>query len=98
MYFRDGKNSLLLTYLFNPVGVESKSLCLAGFVRSKLFFEDIALVIDKSADRDYEYACAAMDSAGHSRILLEPDVYWDLLSWQAVCKNDDPARIRPYLQ
>lgn len=48
MYFRDGKELLLLTYLFKPIEISGQLYSLAGFVKSTLLPGDIALVIDNS--------------------------------------------------
>ena len=81
MYFSDGNNSLDLVYLNKPTEIKNQNMSLAGLVRSELFPGDIALVIDHRSreDSDYEYACAALDSIGHTRILMEPEVYLDFV-------------------
>ncbi len=77
MYLRDGKERVHLILLRKPICVQDQSL--AGYVSSKLFSENIALVIDRREERTYEYACAAMDNAGHLRVLMEAEVYLDFL-------------------
>ena len=89
MYFRDGKELLLLTYLFKPIEISGQLYSLAGFVRSALLPGDIALVIDRtpSEEVNYEYACAAMDNTGKLQVLIEPEVYWDILRGKAYART-----------
>ena len=83
--FSDGEETIELIYLETPIDVKDQSVSLAGFVRSRLFSEDIALVVDQrpQANLDYDYACAAMDSIGCIRVLMEPEVYPDLICGKA---------------
>lgn len=81
MFLRAGKDVLKLVILRKPAVIMGQDISLAGLVRSKLFTEDIALVVDyrPCEDRNYEYACAALDSGGHTRVLMEPAVYLDFI-------------------
>ena len=89
MFFRDGKRFLTLTYLFKPIEISGQLYSLAGFVRSSLLPGDIALVIEHtpSEEVDYEYACAFMDSPGKIRVLIEAEVYWDILRGKAYART-----------
>lgn len=86
--FSDGEENIELIYLETPIDVKDQSVSLAGLVRSKLFSEDIALVVDQRphADLDYDYACAAMDSIGCIRVLMEPEVYPDFICGKAYAR------------
>lgn len=89
MYFREGKELLLLTHLFKPIEISGQLYSLAGFVKSTLLPGDIALVIDNSQSKEteYEYACAIMDNLGKIRVLIESEVYWDIIRGKAYART-----------
>ena len=81
MYFKSGKDRMMLVNLRKPIMIRDRNMSLAGYVRSKLFHEDIGLIIDyRHRDEiNYEYACASMGSDGRVQVLMEPEIYLDFV-------------------
>ena len=81
MYFRSGKDYMMLVHLRKPIAIPNQNMSLAGYVKSKLFSGNIALIVDyrDRDDSNFEYACASLGSDGNVRVRMEPAVYLDFV-------------------
>lgn len=79
MYFRHGRERITVTHLRKPI--VRKQLGLIGFFQSNLFDETVSIIIDyrPKESANYDFACAASDSNGNMRVLMEPEVFLDFI-------------------
>lgn len=85
MSFGKKEQRITLVHLNKPI-----SMGLIGMVKSDLFAENIALVIDSTpeSERDYDFACLAYAAQmRHPRILLERELFYDVIRGSAEART-----------